>query len=127
MSAYRRRMGIEAMFRDCKGGGYHLEETGLSGTRLQALLLAMTLAYGAATFEGKKLWQLKLDKYVARSKDVVGASLRHSHFYVGLYAYAWVNFEQSYQATVETLLALSPGKRLFHQRGQAMALIRSML
>ncbi len=83
MSAYRRRMGIEQMFRDCKGGGYHLEETGLSGTRLMALLLAMTLAYGAATLEGKKLRQLKLDKYVARSKDAVGASLRHSPFYVG--------------------------------------------
>ncbi len=93
-----------------------------------ALLLAMTLAYSAATFEGKKLRQLHLDKYVARSKDAPGNSWHHNHFYVGLYAYAWVNFEQSCQATVETLLALSPGKRLFYQRGkQSMSLIRSML
>lgn len=128
MTAYRQRMGIEQMFRDCKSGGYHLEDTGLQETRLMALLVVMTLAYGAATFEGKKLRQLQLDKYVARSKDAVGAALRHSHFYVGLYAYAWLNFEQSCQATVTALLALSPGKRLFYQRGkQAMALIRSML
>lgn len=128
MSAYRQRMGIEEMFRDCKGGGYHLEETGLQGTRLMALLLVLTLAYGAATFEGKKLRQNHLDRYVSRSKDTVAAPLRHSHFYVGLSAYAWVNFEQFCQATVEALLALSPGKRLFYQRGkQAMMLIRSML
>lgn len=128
MSAYRQRMGIEQMFRDCKSGGYHLEETGLKGTRLMALLLLITLAYGAATFEGKKRRQLKLDKYVARSKDAVVAALRHSHFYVGLYAYAWVSFEQSCQAMVEALLALSPGKRLFYQRGkQAMMLICSMV
>jgi len=121
MTAYRQRMGIEQMFRDCKRGGYHLEDTALQATRLMALLLVMTLAYSAATFEGTKLRQLHLDKYVARSKDAVCAPLRHSHFYVGLYAYAWVNFEQSCQATVETLLALSPGKR------QAMSLIRSLL
>lgn len=105
-----------------------MEETGLSGTRLQALLLAMTLAYGAATFEGKKLRQLQLDKYVARSKDALGAALRQSHVYVGLSAYAWVNFEHSCQVIVEALLALSPGKRLFYQRGkQAMSPIRSVL
>ncbi len=105
-----------------------MEDTGLQETRLMALLVVMTLAYGAATFEGKKLRQLQLDKYVARPKATVAARLRHSHFYVGLYAYAWVNFEQSCQATVAALLALSPGKRLFYQRGkQAMTLIRSML
>lgn len=128
MSAYRQRMGIEQMFRDCKSGGYQLEDTGLKGERLMGLLLLMTLAYGAASFEGKKLRQLQLDKYIARSKDAAAASLRHSHFYVGLYAYAWVNVEQSCQTTVETLLSLSPGKRLFYRRGkQAMALIHSML
>ena len=128
MCAYRRRMGIEQMFRDCKKGGYHLEATGLKATRLMALLLVMTLAYGAATFEGKQLRQLRLDKYIARAKDAGSTPLRHSHFYVGLYAYAWVNFEHSCQTIVEALLALSPGKRLFYQRGkQAMSLIRSLL
>jgi len=92
------------------------------------LLLVMTLAYSAVTFEGKKLRQLQLDKYVARSKDTVAAPLRHSCFFVGLYAYAWFNFEYSCQNTVDALLALSPGKRLFYHRGkQAMSLIRSLL
>ncbi|MEG4006368.1 hypothetical protein QUA41_11795 [Microcoleus sp. Pol11C1] len=29
IQAYKRRMGIEEMFRDCKSGGYNLEGTGL--------------------------------------------------------------------------------------------------
>jgi hypothetical protein len=34
LQAYKRRMGIEEMFRDCKSGGYNLEGTGLRGERL---------------------------------------------------------------------------------------------
>lgn len=55
-------MGIEEMFRDCKSGGYHLEDTGLEATRLMALLLILTIAYRAATFEGKQLRQHHLDR-----------------------------------------------------------------
>jgi hypothetical protein len=29
IAAYKQRMGIEEMFRDCKTGGYNLESTGL--------------------------------------------------------------------------------------------------
>jgi hypothetical protein len=31
VEAYKKRMGIEEMFRDCKSGGYSLESTGLRG------------------------------------------------------------------------------------------------
>jgi hypothetical protein len=34
LQAYKRRMGIKEMFRDCKSGGYNLEGTGLRGERL---------------------------------------------------------------------------------------------
>jgi hypothetical protein len=34
IAAYKQRMGIEEMFRDCKTGGYNLEETGLIEDRL---------------------------------------------------------------------------------------------
>lgn len=34
IQAYKRRMEIEEMFRDCKSGGYNLEGTGLRGERL---------------------------------------------------------------------------------------------
>lgn len=56
--AYAQRMGIEQMLKDGKGGGYHLERTGLKCTRLIALLMVMTLAYGAATFVGHETQHL---------------------------------------------------------------------
>jgi len=45
IQAYKRRMGIEEMFRDCKSGGYNLEGTGLRGNRLNSMSLGMSLAY----------------------------------------------------------------------------------
>jgi len=33
-AAYKKRMGIEEMFRDCKTGGYNIEGTGLRGDRV---------------------------------------------------------------------------------------------
>ena len=78
--AYAKRMGIEQMLRDCKSGGYHLEGTGLKGTRLIALLLVMTLAYGAATFVGQKLCQRGVAHYIARPSQSQRVRLRHSHF-----------------------------------------------
>lgn len=126
--AYAQRMGIEQMLRDCKGGGYHLEGTGLRGTRLMALLLVMTLAYGAATFVGQNLRQRGVSHYIARPSELKRFRPRHSHFYTGLYAYAWVNFADTCQDLVDALLQLSPGKRWFYQRGQrAASLIRSTL
>ena len=126
--AYAKRMGIEQMFRDCKSGGYHLEGTGLKGNRLIALLLVLTLAYGAATFVGQKVRQRGVAHYIARPSQSPRSRPRHSHFYTGLYAYGWVNFADTCADLVDALLQLSPGKRPFYQRGQrAMSLIRSTL
>ncbi|MEP0872855.1 IS4 family transposase, partial [Trichocoleus desertorum AS-A10] len=126
--AYAKRMGIEQMLRDCKRGGYHLERTGLKGTRLITLLLVLTLAYGAATFVGQKLRQRRVTHYIARSSQLQRSRPRHSYFYTGLYAYGWVNFVDTCADLVNALLQLSPGKRPFYQRGQrAMSLVRSPL
>jgi len=32
LAAYKKRMGIEEMFRNCQTGGYNIEGTGLRGT-----------------------------------------------------------------------------------------------
>ena len=55
IEAYKRRMGIEEMFRDCKTGGYSLESTGLRGERLKAMILVMSLAYLKSTLQGDEI------------------------------------------------------------------------
>ncbi|CCQ58220.1 Transposase [Crocosphaera watsonii WH 0402] len=53
IDAYKKRFGIEEMFRDFKKGGYDLERTKLTGHRLISLIILITLAHSMATFSGK--------------------------------------------------------------------------
>ncbi|MEG4208285.1 IS4 family transposase [Microcoleus sp. Pol7_A1] len=69
INAYKQRMGIEEMFRDCKKGGYDLEGTSLKGNRLINMILLMTLAYSSAIFQGTELKKKQVQKYVSRRKE----------------------------------------------------------
>ena len=55
VAAYKKRMGIEEMFRDCQTGGYNIEGTGLRGNRLIKRILLMTIADSSAIFQGTKM------------------------------------------------------------------------
>jgi IS4 transposase len=45
---YRCRWGIEQFFKDCKTGGYNLEDTKVNETRFLALVLLIVIAYSLA-------------------------------------------------------------------------------
>jgi hypothetical protein len=66
LSAYKERMGIEEMFRDCKSGGYNLEGSGLRGDRLIKIILLMAIAYTWAIFQGIEIQKKQVQKYVSR-------------------------------------------------------------
>jgi hypothetical protein len=83
IAAYKKRMGIEEMFRDCKTGGYNIEGTGLRGNRLIKIILLMTLAYCAAIFEGNEIQKKQVQKYVSRRKEPIKKYRRRSTFGVG--------------------------------------------
>ena len=63
-ASYKKRFGIEEMFRDFKSGGYNLEETNVSGNRLISLLLVIAFAYSSATFRGQRIKSKGVQKYV---------------------------------------------------------------
>jgi len=58
LDAYKARSGIEAMFKDCKTGGYNLEGSKASVERLTRLVLLIALAYTCAGLHGRKVKQL---------------------------------------------------------------------
>ena len=68
LDAYKQRMGIEEMFRDCKTGGYNLEGTSLKENRLINIILLVTLAYSSAVFQGTEIQKKQVQKYVSRQK-----------------------------------------------------------
>ena len=126
IQAYKRRMGIEEMFRDCKSGGYNLEGTGLRGNRLNSMILVMSLAYLKSTLQGDEINRHQGQKYVGRPKEARRIYRRRSTFGVGLDGENWVkNLEQYHQWAAE-LTSKSPHKRRFYQRGiRAQTIIRS--
>jgi len=51
------------MFKDCKTGGYNLEDTKVNETRFLALILLIALAYSLATMQGQQMKKLRIDTY----------------------------------------------------------------
>jgi len=127
IDAYKQRMGIEEMFRDCKTGGYDLEGTSLKGERLINMILLMTLAYCSGIFQGTEMRKKQVQKYVSRRKEPKKRYRRRSTFGVGLDGEKWVNYLEQYSDEVEQLMKLTPNKRRFYQQGmRAAALIQSI-
>ena len=126
ITAYKKRLCIEEMFRDCKSGGYNLEGTGVSGERLITRILLMALAYSTAVIQGGEIKQMGVQKYVARVKESGRSQRRRSTFGVGLDGQMWVNSMEEYAEPMAELMKLSRNKRPYYQQGlRAARLIMS--
>jgi Transposase DDE domain len=87
---YRSRMGIEAMFKDCKTGGYNLEGSQANTQRLTNLILVIALAYITSFLKGKSLKNSGHQKYIARLTEKQRVAQRHSNFWIGIYGELWI-------------------------------------
>jgi len=122
--AYKKRFGIEEMFRDFKSGGYNLEGTSVTGERLIVLVLLIAIAYTTTTIQGKRMKRIGIQKYIGRVKEAGRIERRHSSFYIGLYGQAWVNFMDGSADLVAELMRLVRNKWKYYQKGlRAMELI----
>jgi hypothetical protein len=87
---YRCRWGIEQFFKDCKTGGYNLENTKVNERRFLALVLLIAMAYSFATLHGQQMRHLRIDHYAGRIQAHQDKTLRHSEFSLGLYGQRWL-------------------------------------
>jgi hypothetical protein len=117
IAAYKKRMGIEEMFRDCKTGGYNLEGSGLRGDRLVKIILLMAIAYSSAIFQGTEIHKKQVQKYVSRRKDKCKKYRRRSIFGIGQDGEQWVNYLARHSESVRELISLTRNKRRFYQQG----------
>ena len=117
IKAYKKRMGIEAMFKDCKSGGYNLEKCSAKNQRLLSLVLLIAISYTCAITQGQKLSFRGVKEYVCRLKENHRRNKRHSNFWIGLYGNLWVNNFQICQYWVHQLMILTPNKLPFYQQG----------
>jgi len=127
IAAFKCRSGIEAMFKDCKTGGYNLEKSHANNQRLTSLILLITIAYSCATLQGKKIKNMGIQKYVGRLTECGRSIRRHSSFWIGLYGQCWVFGMDFFQDIVDELMRIRLHKLPFFQRGlRAISFILSM-
>lgn len=125
---YKQRYGIEAMFKDCKTGGYNLEDSKTSPERLIKLILLIALAMTSAWLHGQRSQLQGQHKYVCRPTETARARRRHSTFWIGLYGESWLIGFHGCQLWVEEMLNLIANKKSFYQRGlRAITLIQQPL
>jgi hypothetical protein len=125
---YSQRFGIEAMFRDCKTGGYNLESSQANPNRLIRLILLIALAMTSAWLQGERTVLQRQQSYVCRSQEKGRSRKRHSNFWIGLYGQNWIVTFHECQIWVEELIGSIRNKQRFYQRGlKALSLIHQAL
>ncbi len=128
LDVYCCRWGIEQLFKDCKTGGYNLEQAKVNETRFLALVLLIAIAYSLATLQGKWLKKFRIDVYVGRIKEHKDKTPRQSDFSLGLYGQRWKYGMELWADWALNLIALKPHKRLYFQRGfYALSLLQQAL
>ena len=125
IKAYKKRAGIEAMFRDCKTGGYNLEGSKASLERLTRLVLIIAIAYASSTLKGQAIRVKAQQKYIARQRKVKQMPTKNSNFWIGLYGSRWLISDEFIKERVEKLMSLNRNKLPFYQKGlRAMSIIQ---
>lgn len=125
LDVYCCRWSIEQLFKDCKTGGYHLEDTQVNHTRFLALVLLITIAYSLATMQGQEMRKLGIEIYAGRIQEHSDKTPRQSDFSFGLYGQRWIYGMELWADWALNLVALKPHKRLYFQRGfYALSLIQ---
>lgn len=127
IDTFKCRSGIEAMFKDCKTGGYNLERSHANNQRLSSLILLIAIAYSCAVIQGQKIKTMGVQKYVGRLTEYGRSIRRHSSFWIGLYGQCWVIGMDFCQEIITELMKIRRNKLPFFQRGmRAMSLILSV-
>ncbi len=90
IAAFKCRSGIEAMFKDCKTGGYNLEKSHANNERLKNLILLIALAYTCAALQDQRIKCMGIQKYVGSANQIQAWRAPTRSFWIGLYGQSWV-------------------------------------
>ena len=127
LKVYRARSGIEAMFKDCKTGGYNLEGSKANTKRLTSLILLIAIAYTCTALKGQVFRKKHQAKYIARLQEKSRNEKRHSDFWLGLYGSLWINAWKFCADFVSIMMINNPHKLMNYQKGlTAMSLIEAV-
>lgn len=127
LKSYKKRTGIEAMFKDCKSGGYNLEGSKASIERLTRLVLLIAIAYTFSTLKGQAIKTKGQQKYIGRLRNFKQSKTKNSNFWLGLYGNVWIITRKFVEQWVEELIRINLNKLEFYQKGlKAMNIIQQL-
>jgi bifunctional pyridoxal-dependent enzyme with beta-cystathionase and maltose regulon repressor activities len=119
---------LKKWYKDCKTGGYNLEDSQASQDKLVRLVLLIAIAMTTTWLQGEKTSILRKFPYICRQKEAGRTKRRHSNFWVGLYGHNWIVAFHECEEWVEELVSSVRNKRTFYQRGlKALTLIQQAL
>jgi hypothetical protein len=125
IKTYKKRVGIEAMFKDCKTGGYNLEGSKASIERLTRLVLLLAIAYTISSLKGKAIRATGQQNYIGRLRKFQQSLTKNSNFWLGLYGDVWIITRDFVAQWVEDLMRVNPNKSPFYHKGlRAMTIIQ---
>ena len=105
------------MFKDYKTRGYNLESAKANETRLNNLILLIAISYTISSFQGQKIKNKGVQKYISRTNEKSRKERRHSSFFVGLSRIYWAINDDFIWGLVENFMRLNPHKLLYYLRG----------
>ena len=114
---YSQKMGIEAMFKDYKTGGYNLESAKANEIRLNNLILLIAISYTISSFKVQKVKNKGVQEYISRTNEKGRKEKRHSSFFVGLSMIYWAINDDFIWELVENLMSQNRHKLLYYQKG----------
>src|SRR4028119_22602 len=117
IGVYGKRYGIEAMFKDCKTGGYNLEGCQASSEKLISLIILIALAMTSAWLKGKRAQLQRQEKYICRPQEKCINRRRHSKFWIGLYGENWLIANDCCWEWITSMMSLVRNKQSFYRRG----------
>ncbi|MBD1813966.1 transposase, partial [Microcoleus vaginatus DQ-U2] len=117
IGVYGQRYGIEAMFKDCKTGGYNLEGCQASPDKLISLIILIALAMTSAWLKGKRTQLQRQEKYICRPQEKGRNRRRHSKFWIGLYGENWLIANDGCWEWIASMMSLVRNKQSFYRRG----------
>ncbi|NRB07550.1 MAG: hypothetical protein HRU34_10140 [Richelia sp.] len=82
--------GIEQFFKDCKTGGYNLEEAKVNETRFLALVLLIIITYSLGTMHCQQMQRLSLEHQSKCIKKHKSERPPQSHLSFALYGQRWI-------------------------------------
>ena len=114
------------MFKDCKTGGYNLEETKANDHRLTNLILLIAIAYTISALKGKSIKNNGIQKYISRLDEAKRKSKRHSNFWIGIYGDLWIIAWEFLMDIIQDIMNINRHKLPLYQKGlRAMSMLQT--